>query len=79
MDTYQLKPEEVVCMGDDIPDYEMMRHAGVAACPADAVTEIQHISDYISHAPGGRGCVRDIIEQVLRLHNKWFQENALEW
>ena len=77
--TYKLKPEEVVCMGDDIPDYEIMRHAGVAACPADAAVEIQNISDYISPFSGGHGCVRDIIEQVMRLHNKWFQQNALEW
>lgn len=79
LETYGLRPEEVVCMGDDIPDYEMMRQAGVAACPADAAIEIQHISDYISPFTGGHGCVRDIIEQVMRLQNKWFQENALEW
>lgn len=74
-----LKPEEVVCMGDDIPDYEMMKAAGVAACPADAAEEIRDISDYISFFDGGRGCVRDIIEQVLRLQGTWFQAGALNW
>lgn len=79
LDRYNLHPAQVVCMGDDIPDYEMMRHAGVAACPADAATEILQIADYISPFPGGRGCVRDIIEQTLRLQGTWFQQNALEW
>lgn len=74
-----LKPEEVVCMGDDIPDYEIMSHCGVAACPADASQEIKEIADYISHFGGGKGCVRDIIEQVLRLHDNWFHPDAVNW
>lgn len=79
LETNHLSPEEVVCMGDDIPDYEMMRHCGVAACPSDAATEIKEISDYISFFKGGQGCVRDIIEQVLRLHQKWFHPDAVNW
>ncbi len=79
-----LKETEVVCMGDDIPDYGMMTHCGVAACPADAATEIKEISDYVSPFEGGKGCVRDIIEQVLRLQGQWFdpqdkQHEALKW
>ena len=74
-----LKEHEVVCMGDDIPDYGIMSHCGVAACPADAATEIKEISDYISLYPGGHGCVRDIIEQVLRLHGCWFASGAMHW
>lgn len=74
-----LKEEEVVCMGDDIPDYEIMSHCGVAACPADAAEEIKQISNYISIFSGGHGCVRDIIEQVLRLHGKWFHPDAVNW
>lgn len=74
-----LTESQVVCMGDDIPDYEMMRHCGVAACPADAATEIKDISHYISLYKGGEGCVRDIIEQVLRLHGKWFTAGAMNW
>ena len=80
----QLQESQVVCMGDDIPDYQMMRHCGVAACPADATTEIKEISDYISIRPGGKGCVRDIIEQTLRLQGQWFdpaneEHDALKW
>lgn len=74
-----LERENVVCMGDDIPDYEMMKQAGIAACPADAAIEIKQISDYISLLPGGKGCVRDIIEQVLRLHGVWFLPDSHEW
>lgn len=74
-----LKEEDVVCMGDDIPDYEIMSHCGVAACPADAAEEIKQISNYISIFSGGHGCVRDIIEQVLRLHGKWFHPDAVNW
>lgn len=66
-------------MGDDIPDYEIMNEAGVAACPSDAAIEIKQISDYISSYAGGQGCVRDIIEQTLRLHGKWFQPDAFNW
>ena len=62
-----LQPEEVLYMGDDIPDYEVMRLSGVAACPADAAVEIQEIADYISGKKGGDGCVRDVIEQVMRV------------
>ena len=74
-----LTENQVVCMGDDIPDYEMMSHCGVAACPSDAATEIKEISDYVSRFGGGHGCVRDIIEQVLRLQGNWFREEAMHW
>lgn len=74
-----LQKENVICMGDDIPDFEMMKQAGIAACPADAAIEIKEISDYISIYPGGKGCVRDIIEQVLRLHGDWFLPDSHEW
>lgn len=75
----QLKPENILVMGDDIPDYKMMQMAGVKCCPADAAEEIKHIADYISIRQGGNGAVRDVIEQVLRLHGKWFDENACIW
>ncbi|MEG1497940.1 MAG: HAD hydrolase-like protein [Bacteroidales bacterium] len=74
-----LEREEVLYMGDDIPDYELMQLAGVSACPADAAVEIQDIADYISHLKGGEGCVRDVIEQVMRLREDWFDESALHW
>lgn len=74
-----LKKEQVLYMGDDIPDYEIMTNVGVATCPSDAAVEIKAVADYISDAKGGEGCVRDIIEQVLKLHNNWFQKDAFHW
>ena len=79
LDENMLQPDEVLYMGDDIPDYEVMRQVGVATCPADAAIEIKEIADYISHLRGGEGCVRDVIEQVLRLHNNWFHPDAVNW
>lgn len=66
-----LSPDECLFMGDDIPDYYPMKHVALACCPADAAYEIQEISHYISHKKGGEGCVRDIIEQVLKSQDKW--------
>ena len=74
-----LTPEEVLVMGDDIPDYKMMQLAGMKCCPSDAAEEIKGIADYISPRPGGNGAVRDVIETVLRLHGKWFEEDACIW
>ena len=62
---------ETLFMGDDIPDYNCMIIAGLACCPSDAVVEIKQISSYISPKPGGYGCVRDVIEKVLKLNNNW--------
>ncbi|MBO7276685.1 MAG: HAD hydrolase family protein [Bacteroidales bacterium] len=75
----QLKASEVLYMGDDIPDYDVMKMVGVSTCPADAAEEIKLVADYISHRPGGSGCVRDVIEQVMKLQNKWFDEDAKSW
>ncbi len=69
---YGLKPEEIMYMGDDIPDYEVMKVVGIPCCPKDAAEEIKSISVYISDKKGGNGCVRDIVEQVLRAQGKWF-------
>lgn len=62
---------EVLFMGDDIPDLQPMRSCGLAACPQDAVPEIKKISHYIARAEGGKGCVREVIEMVLKLHEQW--------
>lgn len=67
-----LKLENVLYMGDDIPDYKVMKTVGLPCCPQDAVTEIKDISKYISHKKGGEGCVRDVIEQVLKVQDKWY-------
>ena len=66
-----LRDEEVLYMGDDLPDYEVMSRVGVAACPNDSASEIKSISIYISPKNGGEGCVRDIIEQVMRAQGTW--------
>ncbi len=78
-DMYDLNPEEIVYMGDDIPDYEVMQRVGLPCCPSDASEEIRQISGYISRHKGGSGCVRDIIEQVMRIQGKWMNENAFHW
>ena len=76
---YDFDDHEVLYMGDDIPDYHVMTKVGVSTCPQDAAVEIKHIADYQSPFVGGRHCVRDVIEQTLRVQNKWFKEEAFEW
>ncbi len=68
---FNLQKEEMLYMGDDIPDLEVMQYCGLACCPADAVSEVKTISKYISPLKGGEGCVRDVIEKVLKLQGKW--------
>ena len=79
LQTCQLVPEQVLYMGDDIPDYEVMKEAGVSTCPADAAEEIRAVAKYISHFNGGKGCVRDVIEQVLKVQGKWMNDDAYHW
>ncbi len=67
----ELLPEQVLFMGDDIPDLELMKMAGLAVCPADAVEEIKALAHYISPKNGGNSCVRDIIEKVMKVQNLW--------
>lgn len=71
LDIHNIKPENVLYMGDDIPDYQVMQQVALAACPKDAVPEIQNISQYVSQKKGGNGCVRDVIEQVLKVQDNW--------
>ena len=68
---YNLKPENVLYMGDDIPDLPVMQQIGLPTCPNDAVPEVQEAAKYISNIKGGEGCVRDVIEQVLKVQGKW--------
>ena len=79
MDKFGVKLHNVLYMGDDIPDYVVMEMVGIAACPADAAHEIKHVSQYISKKPGGKGCVREILEMILRLQGKWMTEQAFSW
>jgi 3-deoxy-D-manno-octulosonate 8-phosphate phosphatase (KDO 8-P phosphatase) len=72
-DVYGIKPEQVLYMGDDIPDYHVMKLVGLPTCPQDACPEIKGISKYISHKNGGKGAVRDVIEQVMKVQGKWME------
>ena len=80
LNKYGLKDEEVLYMGDDIPDYEIMKRCGCPCAPSDAAPEIKELSVYISHHKGGHGCGRDIVEQVLRAKGLWLKdEKAFGW
>ncbi len=70
--------EEVLYMGDDIPDLDIMNYSGLATCPVDAVDDIKEISSYISRFKGGEGCVRDVIEKVLKLNHHWDMASAIK-
>ena len=77
---HQLKEEEVMFMGDDIPDLEIMRRVGCPVCPKDACSEVKEASIYVSDRKGGYGCGRDVIEQTLKAQGKWLQdERAFGW
>ena len=71
LDIYDINVENVLYMGDDIPDFPVMKLVALPTCPKDAAPEIQEISKYISQKKGGNGCVRDVIEQVLKVQDKW--------
>ena len=74
-----VKPEEIIFMGDDIPDLRVMQCVGLPACPADASPEVKAISRFVSERPGGKGCVRDVIERVLKVQGKWMTAEAYAW
>lgn len=76
---YNFTDEQVLYMGDDIPDYYVMKKVGIAACPKDAAVEIKEVSDYISINMGGHQCVRDVVEQTLRAQGKWFSKESHTW
>lgn len=83
LDDYMQKtgymPEEIIYVGDDIPDYPVMQKIGLPVAPADAVPEIKQIAKYISHCNGGHGVGRDVIEQVMKAQGKWMGEEAFGW
>lgn len=77
---YALCDEEIMYMGDDIPDYEVMRRVGCPVCPADACQDIKDVAIYVSGKRGGYGCGRDVIEQVLRTKGQWLSDaEAFGW
>lgn len=69
--TYDLKSENILYMGDDLPDLPVMKKVAVAACPKDAAPEVVSIANYVSGIMGGEGCARDVIEKVMRVQGKW--------
>lgn len=80
LEKYGYREEEVIYMGDDIPDLEIMRRVGCPCCPADACDDVKRVSRYISQRKGGEGCGRDVIEQVLRAQGKWLADaKAFGW
>lgn len=76
---HSITEDDVLYVGDDLPDFLVMQTVAVAACPADAATEIKEISHYVSHKKAGEGCVRDVIEQTLKVQGKWFDIDAFVW
>ena len=77
---YGYDDDEIIYVGDDIPDYEVMKRVGCPCCPSDACADVKSVSRYVSHKKGGYGCGRDIIEQVLRAQGKWLKdERAFGW
>lgn len=78
-DQYELTDNEILYMGDDIPDMEVMKNCGLPCCPKDAAPEIKEIARYISIYNGGYGCGRDVVEQVLKAQDKWMTGDAFGW
>ena len=70
-DKHNLSNEDILVMGDDLPDIPIIKAAGLGCCPQDAAPEVKSICDFVSQDFGGKGCDRDIIEQVMKIHNKW--------
>ncbi len=76
---FNISEENVLYMGDDIPDIPLLSMVGIAACPKDASIDVTRICSYVSPKEGGKGCVRDVIEQTLRVQEKWLLDGAYEW
>ena len=76
---YELKDEEILYMGDDLPDYDIMKIVALAAAPQDAAPEIKSVADYVSPIDGGKGCVRDVLEQLLKIQGKWARSEDRTW
>ncbi|MBK7183647.1 MAG: HAD-IIIA family hydrolase [Bacteroidetes bacterium] len=79
LEIYSLTDDDILYMGDDIPDYEVMKRVGVPTCPNDAAQEIKDICLYVSYNKGGKGAVRDVLEQVMKVQNNWFDDDGFVW
>ena len=76
---YDLTDDEILYMGDDLPDYDIMKIVALAAAPQDAAPEIKSVADYVSPIDGGQGCVRDVLEQLLKIQGKWARSEDRTW
>lgn len=76
---YELSASDILYMGDDLPDYELLKLVGVSTCPNDACIDVKSICSYISPIAGGKGCVRDILEKTLKVQEKWWSEHSHTW
>ena len=76
---YSIEDKQVLYMGDDIPDIPVLKIAGVSCCPQDAAIDVKEIVDYHTPLDGGKGCVREIIEQTLRVQGTWLNDKAYHW
>ncbi len=76
-EAHDINPLKTLFLGDDLNDLEVMQKAGLPCCPADACSEIMNISNYVSPFKGGEGCVRDVIEKVMKLHGKWMNHLSI--
>ncbi len=76
---YELNTTDILYMGDDIPDLPLLRIAGIGACPSDAATDVRQICTYISPVEGGKGCVREVIEKVMKLQGTWWNSDSHHW
>jgi len=79
LNKYNLIPQDIIYMGDDIPDIPLLKIVSVACCPADAAIDVISICNYISPINGGKGCVREVIEKTLKLQEKWWVEESFKW
>lgn len=73
---YKLSKEEILCMGDDLPDIPILKASGVSTSPENAVPEVKNVVEYISPVQGGKGAVRDVIEQVMKIQGTWVDDNT---
>lgn len=76
---HNISVNQVLYMGDDIPDLPCLKVVGISSCPKDASVEVREVCDYISQINGGKGCVRDVLEQTMRIQNKWMDDDAYSW
>ncbi len=79
LNLYDLKQEEVLYMGDDMPDLPLLNIVGIAACPNDAAIDVQKIAHYVSPLAGGKGCVRDVIEKTMKVQETWWGDETHKW